>query len=344
MVAQIDNVYKALPKKFKLRRFISYLFFEGRPLTTRGRFINKPLALLYNCLKYFRCTGYNYKVVHVLGTGRSGTTILGVSLSTHINVGFLNEPKLPWSCAYNNEDIIGSYRENVGKYVLDSDDYNERTDFFMKSFYGFYSKLLGVDTIVDKYPEMIFRVSFLDSLSFDSKYIFLYRNGLDIVNSITSWSKRKGISSDGATYDWWGLNDRKWILLVREVVSKDDLLSPHINEIAAYNNHNYRAAVEWIVTMRTGLKLSASMPSSKFFSVRYESFVESETVREDLLTFLKLPKCNNFSQYCSQALKSPNQQPNLSFNQNQVLATAPHLSRFHSIPSMLITFWIFFKR
>ena len=122
MVAQIDSVYKTLSLKIKLKRIVSYLGFEGRPLTTKGRFINSPLKVFYSAISFFSSASPRCNVAYVLGTGRSGTTILGVSLSAHENVGFLNEPKLPWFWSNSRDDIIGSYSCKPGNYTLTKAD------------------------------------------------------------------------------------------------------------------------------------------------------------------------------------------------------------------------------
>ena len=46
MVAQLDRLYATLRPQRVPPRLISYALFEGRPLTTRGRWIN-PLVLAH---------------------------------------------------------------------------------------------------------------------------------------------------------------------------------------------------------------------------------------------------------------------------------------------------------
>ena len=86
MIAQINPLYiKTRPTKV-LTRLISYAFFEGRPVTTKGRWIN---PLVFSILKEKRSpqtivnTNPLKKPIFILGTGRSGTTILGIVLSMH---------------------------------------------------------------------------------------------------------------------------------------------------------------------------------------------------------------------------------------------------------------------
>lgn len=320
MVAQFDSVYKKLPLKIKLRRLVSYFFFEGRPLTTKGRFINKPLKLFYNLIAFISSDKTNCSVAYVLGTGRSGTTILGVSLSAHDEVGFLNEPKLPWYWSNSRDDIIGSYSAKPGKYSLTSIDVDSSIEQKISKFYNFYSKVVDVEIVIDKYPEMIFRTDFLQKFKFDKKYIFLYRNGIDIVNSIAKWSERKSTTNTENTEDWWGLNDQKWHLLCSDIVSKDPDLSKNINIIQNYKSHEFRAAVEWIVTMKKGLELSGAMGEQTYMPLKYEDFIEDSRSRQAVLSFLGLKNSSTFENYCNNALK----------------ASSRHESRMLALPAEIV--------
>ena len=73
MIAQINPLYiKTRPTKV-ITRLLSYAFFEGRPVTTKGRWIN---PLVFSILKKVAANDNKYKPVKkpifILGTGRSG--------------------------------------------------------------------------------------------------------------------------------------------------------------------------------------------------------------------------------------------------------------------------------
>ena len=50
MVAQLDKEYVELSKERALKRFLSYLFFEGRPHTTKGQWFNPVVSVSYTHL------------------------------------------------------------------------------------------------------------------------------------------------------------------------------------------------------------------------------------------------------------------------------------------------------
>jgi hypothetical protein len=280
------------------------MFFEGRPLTTKGRFINPGLKLLYRLLCITNTRKIARAPAFILGTGRSGTTILGISLSTHKNVSFLNEPKLPWYFANDKDDLIGSYSSDDGQYILRKEDVTDRIRNRITTVYHAYEKFTNAKLILDKYPEMIFRTAFIEEIFPRSKYIFLCRNGLDIVHSIADWSQRKSLNSANDTRDWWGLNDRKWRLLVEQVVCFDEDLSPLKDIIKNYTSHKDRASIEWIVTMKQGLEL-VKQKKLDVLLLKYEDFVAKESARLELISFLGLEHDPEYLSYCNTALKKP---------------------------------------
>ena len=198
MIAQINpNYIKTRPMK-ALTRFMSYALFEGRPLTTKGRWIN---PLVFSILKAVSTNKNGYKPlekpIFILGTGRSGTTILGIVLSIHKEVGYLNEPKAIWHLTHPHEDIIGNYTRDEAKFRLAAEDATDDMRQRATQMFGTYLTVTRAKRLVDKYPELIFRVDFVRSLFPDARFIFLVRNGWDTCQSIAAWSKRLGVEING---------------------------------------------------------------------------------------------------------------------------------------------------
>jgi hypothetical protein len=304
MVAQIDSTYARVRPGKLVSRLLSYALFEGRPLTTKGRWINLLVFFLYGIaqkvpkLRPVECP------IFIVGTGRSGTTILGVLLSIHRDVGFLNEPKALWSYAFRGEDLIGSYSRAPARYYLGAGDSSPTVKDKMHRIYSFYLLVTGSSRIVDKYPELIFRVPFVRAIFPDAKFLFLIRNGWDACRSIEHWSKQFGETQGTETHDWWGVDNRKWRLLVEQVVPRDPGLAPYIEEIRKFKKHTDMAAVEWIVTMREGMRLRKTLPS-EVHTVVYEELAEkADGVLDDLLEFCKLPPDADFYRYASITLRS----------------------------------------
>ncbi|MEJ2609107.1 MAG: sulfotransferase [Candidatus Thiodiazotropha sp.] len=312
MVAQIDNRFRSLSFKKTYTRLLSYVFYEGRPLTTKGRWINPLLLGLFKIQSVLPFAKAIHKPVFILGTGRSGTTILGVTLGIHKDAGFLNEPKLIWSYLYDSEDLIGSYQTKPASYRLDA---NQVTDEIIKKAHrvlGHYLNFSLSTRVIDKYPELIFRTEFVKKIFPDAKFLFLYRNGYDTCHSINNWSKRLGVTINNETHDWWGLNNRKWHLLCDQIVAYDEALGPHLNIIKKYTDHELRAAVEWIVTMKEGIKLLSESPES-VMGVQYEKYVSDPDFRQQVLQFCDLNEDSNFTDFTNIVLKEVQPRQKISF-------------------------------
>ena len=303
MIAQINpNYIRTRPMK-ALTRLMSYALFEGRPVTTKGRWIN-PLVL--SLLKTISTNNRKYKPVEkpifILGTGRSGTTILGIVLSMHTEIGYLNEPKAIWHLIHPHEDIIGNYSQSDAKYRLTAEEATDEMRQRARQMFGAYLKTTCSERLVDKYPELIFRVDFVRALFPDARFIFLVRNGWDTCHSIANWSKRLGREVNGEKHDWWGVNDRKWQLLVKQLVKIDPLFSEIADEIKHFEQHLDRAAIEWMVTMQEGLRLMRAA-SDCMHLIRFEDLTaKPDEILAALCDFCELPVDNKFSEYAQQTL------------------------------------------
>lgn len=273
MIAQLNESYIKHRATRIIPRLITYLLFEGRPVTTKGQWINPIIFSLFSIEKKLPQLKKVHKPIFIAGAGRSGTTMLGTIMSLHKSVGFLNEPKAMWHSIFPQEDVIGSYgKSNKAKYNLTALDATPEIRRNAHRLFGAYLRATVSERIVDKYPEHIFRIPFVSAIFPDSKFIFLVRNGWDTCVSVAFWSKRFGREIGGETHDWWGINNRKWHLMVEQLVPNDDLLAIHQAEISGFKDHINMAAVEWILTMRYGLRQMRNT-SSQIHLLRYEDLI-----------------------------------------------------------------------
>jgi len=302
VIAQLDPDYlRARPLK-AVTRVLSWALFEGRPVTTRGRWINPFVFGLLAVARRLPVRSVPSAPLYIVGTGRSGTTILGKVLSLHPDVGFLNEPKAMWHAAVPGEDVIGSYDRGPARFRMDADDVTPDAVRALRRMFGVYAAVTGVRRIVDKYPELVFRVPLVRRVFPDARFIFLVRDGFDTVRSIDQWSDRLGVDEGDEVHDWWGVDDRKWRLMTEELVPADPELGPVAGEIRSLDAHRDRAATEWIVTMREGLSRRDEHPEA-FRMVRYEDLTRhpAETVA-GLLQWSGLPEDRATLEYAGRTL------------------------------------------
>ena len=287
MVAQIDKYYVRCGWKKSLKRLTSYAFFEGRPHTTKGQWFNPVVFGVLRTLGSIPGTPTVDKPIFITGLGRSGTTILGTLLSLHKQVGFLNEPKAIWKIIDPRNDINGDYADSGGIYQLDAADVTNHARTMAYRLFARYLKIVGATRLVDKYPELIFRVGYLLELFPDAKIIFVIRNGVDAIHSIDLWSKRFGKTSAKGVEDWWGRNDIKWHYLRDQVISAEPEYND-ISEIISPNlDHINRAALEWITTMHSGMKQASLFPEA-IIKIKYEDLTAHPEIQLKQL----LNKCN----------------------------------------------------
>ena len=301
MIAQLDPLllktrpWKAWP------RLLAYLLFEGRPLTTRGRWINPLVLTGYRLWGALPLRPAPVRPIFILGMGRSGTTVLGRVLGAHREVGFLNEPKALWQAATGEDDLIGSYSPHPGRFRMTAADARAEVVTRLNRYYRAYLRLSGCRRVVDKYPELLFRTDLLDRAFPEARKIVLIRSGHDVCRSVAGWSRTHG--RDGA--DWWGRQGRKWHLLVDQLVRPDPAfapLLPHLGEICRQED---MAAVEWIVAMREVLRMQA-MAEPRTLYVRYESLLRHprREVRR-MMDFCALAPDDKALAYAARLLRAP---------------------------------------
>ena len=303
MLAQLDRDY-IMARPFKVwARLISYALFEGRPLTTRGQWINLLAFSQLNVWKHLPGIKRVDRPIFILGTGRSGTTILGALLSMHRDVGFLNEPKAMWHVIHPHEDVIGNYDRGAGHYRLTAADATPEMRQTAHRLYGAYLAVTCSDRLVDKYPELIFRIPFVRQLFPDAKFVFLVRNGWDTCSSIGSWSTKHHETCNNEIHDWWGVNRRKWTLMLDELIEPDPVYAGLVGTLRGLQCQTDMAAMEWIVTMREGIRCVHAY-ENVIHMVKYEDLVQNPgATLEGILNFCELPGDDTFMRYGISRLK-----------------------------------------
>lgn len=303
MVAQIDNHYIRTRPTRLWSRLLSYGLFEGRPLTTRGQWINPLVFALYAIQRHLPQAKRVEAPVFILGTGRSGTTILGIVLSMHRQVGFLNEPKAIWHALHGGEDLIGSYSREPARYRLGAEEATSAMSSAAHRIYGAYLRVSMTGRVVDKYPELIFRYPFVKGLFPDARFLFLSRDGWDTCSSIEHWSRRLGQDVEGERHDWWGVDRRKWHLLLDQIVPEHPDLAPYVAKLLELDDHRAMAALEWIVTMREGLRLAGDHPED-VMHVPYESLCrEPDAMARRIAEFCGLGEDVGYLRYAGEVLR-----------------------------------------
>jgi hypothetical protein len=176
--------------------------------------------------------------------------------------------------------------------------------------FTFYLTITGAKRILDKNPEIIYRIPYIKELFPDAKFIFLVRNGWDTARSIAEWSRTHCVNHGGNIENWWGLNLRKWNLMVEQLIPNEPLLSPYQDEIRNLSRQEDMAAVEWILAMQQGLRSTYRYPEN-IFQVAYENLTNlpGKTLTS-IIEFCELAEDKTMIEYAQKVLKSsPKKQP-----------------------------------
>lgn len=183
--------------------------FEARPLTTLGRWINPLVFADFALLKRMPQLMRVKAPVLIRGTGRSVTTVLGVGLSMHREVGFLNESKAICAALMPNDDLIGSYHRGPARYRPEAQDASPEVVLAARRIFGGHLRFCGARRVVDSYPEMIFRAGYIRAIFPDARFLFVSRSGAATCTSMRSWSERHGTEVAGESHDWCGFRRSK---------------------------------------------------------------------------------------------------------------------------------------
>lgn len=289
----MDRGYVRTGVRNVLARLVSYVFFEGRPLTTRGRYANPAIRVALNAAAR-GCQGDSPErpPAFIVGLGRSGTTLLGKLLSVHPDIAWLNEPKLLWHVAYPFEDVIGSYSDKSdGRLKLTATDVTVGTRRKINAMFAGYVRTVRRSQIVDKYPELIYRVDFVKELFPGAKFVVLQRNAASAASSITAWN----LQNARAGADWWGRDGQKWKTLYDEIFSRDEELAGELKRSPKDNAPEAMALAEWLASVEAAM--SAQWNGCAHF-IKYEDLVtDPVSTLRDIASFLSLAHSAEFEQY-----------------------------------------------
>lgn len=300
MIAELDRLYVRTRPAKAVTRLVTYALVEGRAIGVRGRWINPLVFALARVALRLPELREVRRPVFIVGVGRSGTTVLGVVLSMHREVGYLNEPKALWHAIHPREDVLGSYSMGPAAYRLDERDATPAARAAARKLYGAYLALTGSRRVVDKYPELVFRAPFVRALFPDARFLVLVRNGWDTCRSIAEQSQQ---------HDWWGVGDRKWRLFVDQVAARDPIFEGAMAEVPALRSPVDRAAVEWIGTMREARRLAETLPAASR-TVRYEDLTaRPRDTLDEIIDFCDLPHDEKCLRYGESVLSSSRSKP-----------------------------------
>lgn len=135
-------------------------------------------------------------IVFIIGSPRSGTTILGETIGKHPNVANWYEP---YFIMYYH---IGNREDDV----LEKWDATETVKSFIAREFRIYRRRSNALVVLDKTPGNVFRVPFVKSIFPRAKWIHVLRDGRAVTASINhEWNKRREIIKKRRLRNWLGV-------------------------------------------------------------------------------------------------------------------------------------------
>ena len=244
-----------------------------------------------------------YRMVFVLGCGRSGTTIFSRCLGRHPAIAELNEPKHIWIGTDSEADILSPFaRFARGRMRFDQSDVSETTRARYRAMVDYQVKRRA-PIVCDKAPMNTCRVGYVAALNPHAKFIHLKRSPRAVARSIERCVQRDGT--------WWGFSDYKWRALCRCAGEHPDLqrLIPY-----AVDDY-YRGLVEWRINEQWAKEDLAALPDDRQMQVRYEDLVaDPHGVLADVTAFCGVPYERAVADFAAEHIKPPSAEGRCSRN------------------------------
>lgn len=219
-----------------------------------------------------------YRMLFVLGCGRSGTTIFSRCVGRHGKIVELNEPMHIWCAIDMKTDIVSPFAGLLGgRCRFDRHDARDKAKARYRAMFDYHVQGRA-PVICDKLPINTFRVDYIEALHPNAKFIHLTRAPRAVAWSIEECVKRDGV--------WWGFNDYKWRTIRRYAESRPDLrdILPH-----AIDDY-YRGLIEWRVGQELVRDDLAKLSPEQYWEVDYDDFIaDPETVLTKAFDFAGLP-------------------------------------------------------
>lgn len=122
--------------------------------------------------------------VFIVGSPRSGTTVLGEILGRHSQVANWYEPYFIWN----------RYSGNRGDDVRRAEDITPAARRYIRREFEYYRTKSRARIVIDKSPEHCFQIPMVETVFPEARWIHIIRDGRDVTLSISrEWEKRRAI-------------------------------------------------------------------------------------------------------------------------------------------------------
>lgn len=219
--------------------------------------------------------------IFIIGSARSGTTMLGDILSKHPDIAYWVEPKYIWN--YRNPNLNNDIRN-------ESEATEPVIKFIQKTFLK-HQIIKGKNRFMEKTPSNCFKIPFIDKVYPNALYINIIRDGRDVcLSAYKKWTEKHEKSAylrrlnikeypliDLPNYFFDFLiqfcenflpqkNSRKW--------------GPITPNIITYRNKSIieACAFQWRESVEVSINNLNNLNKERVFNIKYEEFIKEPQV------------------------------------------------------------------
>ncbi|MFC1735108.1 sulfotransferase [Candidatus Hydrogenedentota bacterium] len=249
------------------------------------RIIRKSSTLAGRAFSIFPFQGIS-RPIFIIGCGRSGTTILGTTLSKHRKITYLNEPRHLWFPCFPKTDIWSEKAaRRHGKIVLTDADADPRQGERLRRIFKFETIRTGRPVLVEKLPVNGFRLRFICKIFPDARFIHIYRNGLEVARSIDKFA---------LVVPWFGFSSYKWNQLAQHASTDEE--TAFLPKLCT-NNYE-RGLLEWRLNTEAVVEFLRDLLEDSFHEISYMDLVDDPVrTMNRVMSFLDIEKDSNVTDF-----------------------------------------------
>ena len=213
--------------------------------------------------------------IFVIGTHRSGTTLLGRALGHHPEIAYWEEPRHVWSWGHN-------YRPDDR---LGAADATPRIKAHIRRRFERFLDAAGRPRLAEKTPSNCLRLEFIREIFPDAYFVHIFRDGRAVVSSTEvvtetrrpdrEWYLRRLLGTP--LWEWPAFLPRAWRTLGRRLFGGEMAFwgpqPPGWRDWLRQDPRLVVLAKQWRYTIEPVLEVRRSMPAGRWLDLAYEELV-----------------------------------------------------------------------
>jgi len=286
-------------------------------------------------------------VVFIVGSPRSGTTLLENILGCHPQIAEWYEPYYVW------ERYLSCHENDI----LQPRDPTEKAKRFIRNEYKIFGEKSKKNLVLDKTPTHVFNLPIIHAVFPDARWIHIVRDGRDVTLSIRKeWDKRKQVVEKK---DFFGLFSVAYAMLKRQPFLRYKRMAffhemranASINPLRYLNKSRWDGktgwgprfegwkeylqrhsvlqfnAMQWVKSIEATQQGLSILPHEQFVEIRYENLIQDpRSTIFKIMEFLGFQPTGNFFESMPKVKKENRGKWKNEFNPEEIGQIKPILN------------------